>query len=402
MSRVIKLPVKYKHRAYACPALDAIKELDIQYAVSNSTENKEFVESEEWVKINSGSITPSLSSEYVFDSNIPKNIEIFICANGKQDTGDIPLIPKEYLTNTKILHFQNLYQNEKLIGNSISLILPIRISDSSIDAEIKVSNSEYQEFLSPDTVLFGQTHYLTIDRNLRKQSLGINLIRSIIDYGHSKNIKSGYFVNSYRKTGTAYSVNVWYRVINPDNAAKAGYGLHLSDSRVSSTKFGTDRTGLRTKLFYKNIIPKNYEYELAKAEDLDQYISMAIEKKLAYIPTLEHWNCFIKLYPTYKLTKDFKIVGFFSLFIIENFAVKHKTKTKICNLLFTLGPEQKAIVKTAAYIAETLEADILRGYLIGDLTKDDLEKTMNLGEFYLEFYNHNNKYKLEDICIPII
>lgn len=399
------------------PQIDHQRMLDLQKQLNTQKQMAQMAqpirESKEWIRMNTIMsqgfqmrmiITPNptiksdLDLIYIFESEIPKNIEAFICANSKQDTGNICIFPKQYLIPYKLVYLQSLYQREqvgenKLIGTSVNLILPIKIQNFPVN-EVKFKEFEYKEFATKESVLFGYMHYLTIDRNLREKRLGINSIRKALNYGHPKGIWFGYYITAVQKTSLAHPITPWYKVINPGPAKKAG-------CTVYETKQDGDRSKVRDKFFYTNILPKGYSYRKAKATDLSKYLDLVKGTKIVYYPSQVHWNQYLKLYDTYVVEKENDIISIFSLFESQIYISINKIKLNLCHLVLAAG-DPDITLQFASYIANEMKADLLQGYMIGSLKRDNLEKCLLMNNVYLELYNHAARYQLSDFCIPLV
>ena len=281
-----------------------------------------------------------------------QDVLMFIANNGLSPSGNSYILnPKSVLgrVTSKVVTINKL--GEKNLGFALSIPHSIKMKDEIIET--------------------GLTTNLCVSTKHRNLEIAKLLISSIIDYGYTNQIYTGYHYISEAKNATNIPVKNFYRPINVELARECGYQLPDVDY----------------------ILNKSSDYSIRKSEvkdfdicyTLDRHLTICMNEK-TFIDQNRDSECLTVLYKG-------KVIG---VCIYKTVLLKIAKTNKICpvaRLVFFDCVEDHthhAMSQIINYIISGKRHIVLSGVCLGNLTDEATRKKLNMfvsGESYLDFYN---------------
>jgi hypothetical protein len=304
----------------------------------------------------------------------------------RMSTGNTTLLPvselERYLSISNISLLMRS-ANGMLIGTIISLLLPVKNSNGSIE----------------EIIIHGCTTFLAIHPSLRKMGLCMALIRKLIELGYDKGLFCDYHMVAFPIGTNSISLNSWYRPIDLHRSKELGF---LYDGLLDSH----NSTKLRLK--YRTTIPNNHTYVQVIDNNinisLNYYKELVKNKKFAFWPGEKLWSDWIRSYPTYLIYNKNKCVGIVSLNTV--YCVIERTK-ETGRILFPIicDGEMDSVMPVICTIAKDLNYDVVYFHQHGSVTEVSLCKIKAIRtttKLWFSLYNNCINLNVEDINVPLL
>lgn len=324
--------------------------------------------------VNKNNYDLKISSNYSFSENELKQISIFYKRNYKIENDNAIFVEFETLKNFLNLNSEIvvIYKEERIIGMMISILIPFNVN-TDLSKDVLIPSSERFKLYTDEKNMLGAcSSFLVIDRKYRKKGFGMSLIQESLQILHKIGGISAYFLNTVSRCKNSIKVNVWRFPLDLNKLDKCKFNYPKNYKSLFQIKTSEENIEIVDE---KNLqIAYNF------------YINYIKNKKINFLPNLDYWAKWIKVFPTY-IIQGKEIKGIFSFYSnIINYP-KYNENINTGYLLFCLGENT---LKNSLNAAKKL-FDILIFYETGDININEIKKifAQKIEERFINFYNIN-------------
>jgi len=277
--------------------------------------------------------------------------------------------------------------SSQIIGCMFSIYLPMKIN-ISINKNKNEDSEIFEHIKSKDSIIFAYSSFLVLHYKYRGKGLGMSIIQKSLNIGYDKGCIGAYFINSVSRCDNSIPLFSWNFIFNFEKLDPLNNIYSNNHRKLFNIKEN------------KNIIVEKVNNENLK-KSYNFYNSYCENKKFYFSPNYEYWEKWVKIFPTYIVFENNKIIG---VFCFENKWIYH---TKSRNYIYTghlvtcIG-EQPKILNSALTTGKNI-FDYLVMYEIGDLNKNILSNVnaQQTAKNFINFYNTTIRLKSDEIFIPI-
>ena len=345
-------------------------------------------------------------------SDISSELVKFINANNQMYTGVYELVNEElfetfigFETYVLILRFP---KNNKIMGTMISVVCT-----TSALKNTKIA----------------LTSYLCIHKKLRGKALCMMVIRKALKEAHSRGMLCSYYLQEKPFSGAALSVERWMRPINVPSALDKGFEF------VMPVK--NNKRKYKYAYLIANKLSNDYRYDIVQtnkqiAESFKFVYNLSIDKaqspqkttqpsqpsqtlrspRLLWIPTKKEWRawCKSKAFDTIIVYKNDNIIGVVTIQQKQIFIPETKTTAKLtfvpyhCVPIDVTSRDKHVILESAIIHSKNLNVNVMFVFESGIFDKSCMEmnKVVQTGKMFIDFYNYKHSHSIDEIMIPLL
>jgi len=326
----------------------------------------------------------------------------FYKKNNKLKTGNITLVEPEdilkYINlNGELVMLCEKRKRKRIMGSVISLHIPVRINTEIETQDIIEKSNKYKHILpnNPDgkNFIFGCTTFLNNHRNYRKRGLGMVMIQKSLEIAYKEGILSAYFLNTVKRCTNAIPVRNWYFPLNLSKCDQYGIGYYNSYRGYYKVKVPVD-CGI-IKIDKSNL-----------SESLNEYLDLIKNKKFYMIPDINYWSKWTKLFSTYMVKKNNKIIGIFTLNGFNNLITEKNCILKYGQIMIYISRSDNNLDVMKSLLSKAVETyDIMHLQQAGNVTPYILQKILAIDTKqcdYINFYNSTINLTSDEVYVPLV
>lgn len=341
--------------------------------------------------VNKNYYTIDTSSENELTDEKIENISNFYQKNYSIDneTNVTQLMPSDIIRYNNIdAEILTIYVKSKFVGSIISCLVPVKII-TSLDTEILIECSDRFNFVkSENSIIFGATSFLVLDRKYRGKGLGMALIQESLQILYANGGLTAYFINSISRCDNSIKLFYWYFPINLERLPSSIYPQNYRHL----FQIGTLNSDMKTIKVNKDNIEESFLF----------YDSLIKKKRFVFAPSLLYWEKWIAAFPTYLVFKNNEAIGVFSF---NSNTVRYPINriTILKGYLLSCIGKQPETLQASLFTAKQFY-DILEFTETGDLNASLLSSisAQKYNKYkYINFFNTTISLHSSDMYVPL-